>query len=157
MTYIHTSSFYNPCPYHFACMHLILWHIINVLNDLRENCKTVGCRYNTIQYYSVCTHHCRDRGRILITIRTHRIHPISRSNERAMGCLLWRFFKENEKIDRVITAPYCSFITVVYSQQSHDGHLSSNLRRTIDRLHLPPRFYRKVTVVNIYSIPTGTV
>ena len=51
-----------------------------------------------------CIHHCRNWGRISISGCTLKSHPISRPDRRAMGCLLWIFF---ENIDRVITAPHC--------------------------------------------------
>ena len=47
---------------------------------------TIMMRFNITWYY---VYHCSDYDRIPIRVWIHKIHPIRRPNERAMGCLLW--------------------------------------------------------------------
>ena len=48
-------------------------------------------RSNISSWSWYCIDHCSDWGRVLITVWTHKRHPIARPNGWAMGCILWRF------------------------------------------------------------------
>ena len=65
----------------------VTW-ILQLGNNQFIRSSTFIARYNTTRY---CIHSCRDWGRVEITIRTHKIHPTLRPNERAMKCNLWWF------------------------------------------------------------------
>ena len=53
--------------------------------------SAVIAQSNIVRY---CINDCRNSGRISLRWWIHKIHPITCPNGRAMGCLLWTFFRE---------------------------------------------------------------
>ena len=53
---------------------------------------TVGCGYNTVQYSTISALTETDYK----SVSNHELHPISRPNTQAMGCILWK-----------LTTPHC--------------------------------------------------
>ena len=67
-----------------------IWHF-DVFWPSSELQSSIVIARSNIPWY--CTHHCRNGGRILIRVWTHKRHPIPRPNGWAIECLLWIFWK----------------------------------------------------------------
>ena len=84
----HIVNYCYPTDSIFHIRMLLLWRV--------QYIYTVKCRYNPVHYSKILHNNCRNSGRITISIRisirgwAHKRHPISRTDERNMGCVLWQ-------------------------------------------------------------------
>ena len=83
---------------------------------------TVRSHYNMVQIEASAilmwsnitwfwTHHCRNWGRISIWGWTHKRHHIAHPNGRAMGCLLWTFWRELTELQWHLTVAWTMYRT----------------------------------------------
>ena len=73
------------------------------LQDNRSfDCPIISLVQNQIWWpkFWYCIHRYNDWGRVWITVWTHKMHPISCPDGRAMGCILWG-------LKRTLTALQC--------------------------------------------------
>ena len=81
------------------------------------NSNAVIMRSNIVRY---CIYDSTNWGRIPIRWLTHKRHPISRPNGRAMGCLLWIFERKCTALWRHCTVVHTSCCQdMVYSEQTY--------------------------------------
>ena len=101
-----------------------------------------------------CIHHSSDWGRIYIWILTHKRHPIARPSWRAMGCLLWRFWR---KFTMLSTSPHCMCSQCGVLRYDIANHAVKNcVWYSIGRIHIRSYSYALFHCFK-YIWPTYTV
>ena len=105
------------------------WHVPNKIRQLRSNLlanairrelmNTVESHYNAVQYNMILHTLLQWLRQSMNHGWTHKIHPIARSNYEMY------IVRIREKIDRVITAPYCIWWVWVEYPICHDSLLLS--------------------------------
>ena len=112
-------------PWCSLVWHLLLVHIIYIcVNSI----YTVGCRYNKVQYNTILLSSLQlQKQNINQSVKKHKT-PISRPNERAIGCVFWGFSRK--KFDRVLTAPHWIYdVYKIYMQSVLPVHVNTRKKR----------------------------